>query len=86
MLEHPFNIGDKLCNAFSPEYDCIIVDVNKALTVTLIQGYPKIYIREALQPGESRLINMMMVLGVILIAFITKWYWTGYIDQLKDNN
>ena len=43
ITKHPFNEGDKLCNAFAL-WDCVRVEENR-IKVNIIEGYPKIYIK-----------------------------------------
>jgi alpha-amylase len=38
---HPFTNGEKICNIFWPDTDCITV--NGAFSVTLLNGESKIY-------------------------------------------
>lgn len=53
LTNHPFKSGDKLCNAFS-EWDCIEVDKDKRLKITLVEGYPKLYVKtENISPPDE---------------------------------
>ena len=44
LNRHPFNVGDTLCNVFS-DWDCIKVDENKRIKISLVEGYPKVYVK-----------------------------------------
>ncbi|CDW80492.1 acidstable alpha-amylase [Stylonychia lemnae] len=91
LQNHPFKQGDKLCNAFS-DWDCVTVDENKRIKITIIHGYPKIYIlNNELPPDQNRLNfyqglfkNAMIVIFFIVMANIL--HFSGILNMITGGN
>jgi hypothetical protein len=96
LINHPFKEGDKLCNAFDKgeAWDCIIVDDKNRLKVTLVHGYPKIYIRQLPEePGNAGLSRSYLMIGIavaitLLILFLCGYYFIPYTKNIdgKDDS
>ncbi len=80
---HPFKPGDKLCNAFT-EWDCLVVPENKQLTINIVQGYPKIYVKEPVVNRRALFWNnfkIFIMIAAFLGILMAYFYYIGLRRQ-----
>eukprot|EP00347_Sterkiella_histriomuscorum_P016004 403354868 len=90
LTNHPFKENDKLCNAFS-EWDCVVVDKEKRVKITIVEGHPKLYVKRNDQlPNEEQLQNrfgifqnILTILFFIILANI--FYFSGLLEAIGLN-
>ena len=72
IRDHPFQVGNRFCNVFA-DWICVKVDDNRSLRITLVGGYPLLFIREP-QPQPTSLVLRLALGGSFLLLLLAAAY------------